>query len=320
MSSSPAQAILDVETIDRISKVGRHSSESLYTIANEPSVGMHHVSDHIRRNIPKVVETRREMIKLSAQLDEATADADYSIEVLEGVNKLESFGNISKLLEYSMNSLAILYKESMNRSRSGTPQNMARPSSRGLINNDEVIRPPGGYFQFICVSRPLCMVSFSLTATTASSLEVWMNVSRSIYSLRLSSREPFVKESFRIRSNGWSTPGSKRKNQVDEESHGPSRTLTRTNSITQKKPKKFWMNRSKSAGCVELATCDDFFRKEMVKDEEDAKYTNVSSSDEVDSLTLPSEKNPVEYHVDLCSAPKPTSQFALENLQFLSLL
>ncbi|PRP86274.1 hypothetical protein PROFUN_05415 [Planoprotostelium fungivorum] len=139
MSSGPAQAILDVETIDRISKVGRHSSEFLYTVANEPSVGMHHVSDHIRRNIPKPVTEHTAQGSRDEKRDEA--DADYSIEVLEGVNKLESFDNISKLLESSMNSLAILYKESMNRSRSGTPQNMARPSSRGLINNDEVIQP-----------------------------------------------------------------------------------------------------------------------------------------------------------------------------------
>lgn len=66
----PQTNILDLETIDRVSKgdrlrylhlvcliqlvVGRQTSELLYMLANEPSVGLHHVSDHIRRNVPKV--------------------------------------------------------------------------------------------------------------------------------------------------------------------------------------------------------------------------------------------------------------------------
>ncbi len=50
-------------------------SDYLHTLANEPSVGLYYVHDHIQRSVPALVASKAELIKVGEQLRGMEHDA-----------------------------------------------------------------------------------------------------------------------------------------------------------------------------------------------------------------------------------------------------
>jgi len=77
--------------------------ENLHIIANEPSLALYRISEHVRKALPPTVESRCEVKRLHSVLTGALYDAEYglsNVQTMESV--LPVFANIEKLLRKSI--------------------------------------------------------------------------------------------------------------------------------------------------------------------------------------------------------------------------
>jgi len=75
----------------------------LHIIANEPSLALYRISEHVRKALPPTVESRCEVKRLNSVLTGALYDAEYglsNVQTMESV--LPVFANIEKLLRKSI--------------------------------------------------------------------------------------------------------------------------------------------------------------------------------------------------------------------------
>ncbi|CAG8499955.1 11542_t:CDS:2 [Ambispora leptoticha] len=82
----------------------------LYTrhLLNDSSLGLYHMSEHIRKKVPQFVEEKKNLIALSNTLDLATANITDSRKIIENISNLKQFTNITNLLK---NTLEIIEKK-----------------------------------------------------------------------------------------------------------------------------------------------------------------------------------------------------------------
>lgn len=54
-------------------------SENMHVVANEPSLALYRLQEHVRKSLPFMVEKRAEFVQLHEQLQGRTYDADYAV-------------------------------------------------------------------------------------------------------------------------------------------------------------------------------------------------------------------------------------------------
>lgn len=94
--------MLDYETKEKVRKVAKSTSDYLTRVANEPSVGLYHVQDHIRRSIPKFVDIQREVRSTQEKTEEVILDVDYSLATVKSLHGLPTFTNVNELMNSSI--------------------------------------------------------------------------------------------------------------------------------------------------------------------------------------------------------------------------
>jgi hypothetical protein len=60
---TPISTIENNELIQKILYINKNISEYLYLLANEPSIGLYHVTEHVKRTIPKLIEIKNDFKK-----------------------------------------------------------------------------------------------------------------------------------------------------------------------------------------------------------------------------------------------------------------
>jgi len=94
---------IDPELEIKVTKATRRICENLHIIANEPSLALYRISEHVRKALPPTVESRCEVKRLHAQLTGAHTDAEYGIDHVKAMEEsLPIFGNIEALLHKSL--------------------------------------------------------------------------------------------------------------------------------------------------------------------------------------------------------------------------
>tara|TARA_B110001452_G_scaffold241797_1_gene224191 strand:+ start:950 stop:1252 length:303 start_codon:yes stop_codon:yes gene_type:complete len=63
-------------------KVATGLSECVHTVANEPSLGLYYVMEHIQRSVPAVVGIKRDLASQRERLEGADLDAAFAQEQL----------------------------------------------------------------------------------------------------------------------------------------------------------------------------------------------------------------------------------------------
>lgn len=79
-------------------KVCSGTNSVLHSLANEPTLGLYYVVDHVQRSGPQLVETKRELQRSTEALRSAELDAGYALEnmrVATNGRALRSFENAS---------------------------------------------------------------------------------------------------------------------------------------------------------------------------------------------------------------------------------
>mmetsp|Transcript_28225 Transcript_28225/g.39867 ORF Transcript_28225/g.39867 Transcript_28225/m.39867 type:complete len:215 (-) Transcript_28225:2316-2960(-) len=89
---------IEVETAEKLAKANKSSTEFLYLLANEPSIGLYHVQEHVRKSVNKFSETKAEMKKNSEAITEALVDVDYALLTVKSLVGLKTFSNIQTML------------------------------------------------------------------------------------------------------------------------------------------------------------------------------------------------------------------------------
>lgn len=91
--------LLDPETHYKVRKITSKVNDSFQMLANEPSLGLYRIQEHIRRTTPALVERKKELETNKKKIDGATYDLDYSMSAVEVIGKIKQFTNISEALK-----------------------------------------------------------------------------------------------------------------------------------------------------------------------------------------------------------------------------
>ncbi|CAH1254369.1 BORCS8 [Branchiostoma lanceolatum] len=106
----PAGDIVDPETEYKTKKVTERFSENLHIIANEPSLALFRLQEHVHKSLPQLAEQKHDLQSIENQVKGAVYDTQYAISAVEAVQRSsQPLSNISDLLRE-----ASFYKERLN--------------------------------------------------------------------------------------------------------------------------------------------------------------------------------------------------------------
>ncbi|CAG8613380.1 14946_t:CDS:2 [Racocetra fulgida] len=74
----------------------------LNQLYNDSSLGLYHMSEHIRRRVPQIIEEKRGLINLEKDLEIAISDAKDSYTLVKSLQTISSFKNIGDLLKSTL--------------------------------------------------------------------------------------------------------------------------------------------------------------------------------------------------------------------------
>jgi len=99
---------LDEDTTNRVIRGSKKMSEYLHHLANEPSIGLYHVCDHVSRNVPKSVETKKSLKASNKTVEDLNYDMDYTIRTVRNLHDLDTFKNIRQLITDSIATIEMI--------------------------------------------------------------------------------------------------------------------------------------------------------------------------------------------------------------------
>ena len=90
---------LETDLGTRVYRVVSGVNDVLYSIANEPSLGMYRIQEHVSSTVPKIVHKKIVMEDLSGRVEGVTFDVEYDVEVLSAMASITQFGSIKSEIE-----------------------------------------------------------------------------------------------------------------------------------------------------------------------------------------------------------------------------
>lgn len=95
----PCLRFLDPETHYKVKKITSKVNDSLQILANEPSLGLYRIQEHIHRTTPALVEKKKELEINKKKVEGVSYDMDYSISAVDSIGNIKQFTNISEALK-----------------------------------------------------------------------------------------------------------------------------------------------------------------------------------------------------------------------------
>ncbi|XP_013381025.1 BLOC-1-related complex subunit 8 [Lingula anatina] len=91
------------ELLQKSKRVTEKFSENIQVVANEPSLALFRIQEHVRKTLPQLVEKRHEVQDLQDKVQGSSFDADYDTHAVKVIhNSATHFQNIQDLLKNSM--------------------------------------------------------------------------------------------------------------------------------------------------------------------------------------------------------------------------
>lgn len=90
------------EVSERVGRIAQRSSEFVQVLANEPSVGLYHVHEHVLRCLPKWNELQAGLAEHTGTLDRHRLDVEFSVGVVNQIVALQSFAGLAALSRRSL--------------------------------------------------------------------------------------------------------------------------------------------------------------------------------------------------------------------------
>lgn len=93
----------DPDLDQKVKKATEKISENLHIVANEPSLALYRLQEHIRKSMPQLVEKRLEVNRMYHDLQGKCYDAEYSVHAVRCMHTSgKHFQNIQDLLKNSI--------------------------------------------------------------------------------------------------------------------------------------------------------------------------------------------------------------------------
>ena len=84
----------ELEAKTKAGKICSKLNEAIYIAANEPSLGMYRVQEHVRFSIPKLARCQREFQNIQSKVEGSSYDLEYDTETLKKMGSLTQFTSI----------------------------------------------------------------------------------------------------------------------------------------------------------------------------------------------------------------------------------
>lgn len=102
----------------KVKRVTERLSENLHIVANEPSLALYRIEEHVRKSLPQLVEERHRVDDIHKVVQGACYDTDYAVGALKSMsNSQASFKNIQDMLKNSMFLKQQIHYETSRRNR-----------------------------------------------------------------------------------------------------------------------------------------------------------------------------------------------------------
>ncbi|RDD46309.1 Protein MEF2BNB-like protein [Trichoplax sp. H2] len=92
----------DGDTSSKTKKVTDKFSECLHILANEPSLGMFRLQEHVRKTLPILIEVKTEVTTIERSIEGKSFDADYALQTVENFDVKKSFLFMQNLARTSL--------------------------------------------------------------------------------------------------------------------------------------------------------------------------------------------------------------------------
>jgi len=84
----------ELEARSKVTKICHKLNESIYVAANEPSLGMYRLQEHVRFNVPKLARCTKEFQNMQSKVEGASYDVEYDTETLKKMASISQFTSI----------------------------------------------------------------------------------------------------------------------------------------------------------------------------------------------------------------------------------
>ncbi|GES86671.1 BLOC-1-related complex subunit 8 homolog [Rhizophagus clarus] len=105
---SPDPVIQDAILKEKVKKDLEIYGRQLY---NDSSLGLYHMSEHIRKRVPQIVEDKKVLTNLTKDVEITLEDMKDSCEVIESMPKIPCFNNISEMLKRTLGMIEVKNKD-----------------------------------------------------------------------------------------------------------------------------------------------------------------------------------------------------------------
>ena len=132
---SAAYRFMEIDMSTRMYRVTNNFNEALYLSANEPSLGMYRIQEHVAVNIPKIVEQKQVLQDMCQQVEGACFDMEYDTQALSSMGNITQFASIRDSLRSAIELKARLDEAEAQR-KTTLPQSAQPPSSTSSLRRD----------------------------------------------------------------------------------------------------------------------------------------------------------------------------------------
>ncbi|XP_059084347.1 BLOC-1-related complex subunit 8 homolog [Tigriopus californicus] len=81
------QPVVDPELENKVKRSCERISENLHICANEPSLALYRLAEHVRKALPPTVESRAEIRRLHQQLNRTHSDAEHGLDTVRSMER-----------------------------------------------------------------------------------------------------------------------------------------------------------------------------------------------------------------------------------------
>lgn len=139
----------EVEAKAKVTKICSKLNEAIYVGANEPSLGMYRLQEHVRFSVPKLTRCQRELQNIQSKIEGAGYDLEYDTETLKKMASVTQFtsirNKIRKAIEIRQSWEKKEYQKKLSNPDTSLPVNAAKGSylihsmtnARQLVTNTE---------------------------------------------------------------------------------------------------------------------------------------------------------------------------------------
>lgn len=88
------EKLLEPDTATRALRITAAFNDVLYSAANEPSLGMYRIQEHVALTVPKLVEQQLQLQENSQRVEGACYDLEYDTKTLSDMAAITQFRGI----------------------------------------------------------------------------------------------------------------------------------------------------------------------------------------------------------------------------------